>query len=171
MVDTGEGVAVDLPDGAGQPHRVVEGPVQLGVDRGPAQAREDGAGNGVRREVGAELEEAQGGEAAGLQMVEGDVPRGGDRQLVVRRRGHLEELAALVLEQPQVLRHRHPGLRPPGRGLFQGEREVAEGVGEEVRVGVGEIVGTGAAQQLLALLPGEDVDFEGGADHAPAAVA
>src|SRR5207302_1669440 len=132
VVDTGERIAVHLPYRARQFHRVVERRVQLGEDAAVAEAREDGPGDRVRCEVRAQLQQPQGGRATGLQVVQRDVPGGGDGQLVVRRRGHLEQFHALVLEQPQVLGGRHPGLRAPRGRLFQRERQVSQRLGQRV---------------------------------------
>lgn len=78
VVDPRQRVPVDLSYGAGEPHRVVQGGVQLGEDAAVAEAGEDGAGDRVGREVGAQLEQPQGRGAAGLQVVQGHVPGGGD---------------------------------------------------------------------------------------------
>jgi hypothetical protein len=69
-----------------------------------------------------------------LQLVEGDVPRRGDRDLVGRWCGGVEDFRHGLVEQAQVLRHRPTSHRSPGGRLLDRQGEVPEHLGQSVRV-------------------------------------
>ena len=77
-------------------------------------------GDGVGREERHRLQHARGERRAATKPVEGEAPGGGDRAQL--------GLAAAV--EAHVVGHGHAGLLDVGAGLLQGERKVAEQVGQ-----------------------------------------
>src|SRR5207249_4615366 len=95
--------------------------VQLPGDGQAADTGEEVAGNRFRREEGADLEELVGGRAAGFQLVEGNVPGGGDRDLVTGRGGRVQDFGDLFVEKAEIFADGHAGFRAPRGGLLDGE--------------------------------------------------
>ncbi len=170
VVDAREGVAVDLADRLVQFDRIPQGGVEVRDDQDVADSGEQLPGDRLRCEKGTELQKPQGCGVAVREPVQRDVPGRGNRPVVVHRRVGVQQLVELLLEQPQVLLRLHPGLRAPGCGLFDGQRQITQSLGQAARVDVGELR-PAPLQQFDAFLPGEHVDFQRSRDVGPLHIA
>ena len=134
-IDAGEGQASYLPDRASAKDRVGHRrPQSRQQRRCLACSLQHPDRDGVRTEEGARLQELEGRRRAPPEAIERDRPCGGDGHRVARGSALGQQLFPLFLEETEVLVDRHSRLDLPGRGLFDGERQVADGAGDLVGV-------------------------------------
>ena len=64
-----------------------------------------------------------------------------------------------IPKQAEILVDGHPALGKHGARLHEGERQVAQGLGQAIRVGFGQALGHPLEQELHALRPLEHVQL------------
>src|ERR1039457_3643181 len=166
VFNAGEGIPVYIANGAAKLDRVAQRFIQLARQRHVARRSEQVARDRLRCEECADLEQLQGRLVSLGQAVQRNIPRGGDRQRVIRGRSNVQQFGSLFLYELQVFARSHTGRRAPGRRLLDGQRKIAQRFGQLIGFDVRQIRRT-STEQFLAFLAGENVYRKGVGNSVP----